>query len=251
MQTIIKSPLVATLHAIGVMVVCTPVVTQVDKIHCRWVATIKVKESCNHGYSSESVHTGIWWGKTVRVKYVLWVSWCQVVVYLNASPNRRGDKRCGCAAYVMACPKAAVVVWTLTKVIRLEWTVLAWDEFQRSSYCFTQNRGVPVESADVISDERMCCADGYESILGFSFPWCHKTLLHRTKIRQFQMRGCVVLMDMNQYWDFPFHGAIKHYYIVQKLGNFRWEDVLCWWIWINIGIFLSMVPSNTITSYTN
>ena len=100
---------------------------------------------------------------------------------------------CGCAAYVIqACPKEAVVVWTLTKVIRLEGTVLAWEEFQRSSYCFTQNGGVPGESADVqpawwldlkaTSDERMCCADGYESILGFSFPWCHQTLLHRAKI---------------------------------------------------------------------
>ena len=29
---------------------------------------------------------------------------------------------------------------------------------------------------------QMCCADGYESILGFSFPWCHQTLLHRAKI---------------------------------------------------------------------
>ena len=28
----------------------------------------------------------------------------------------------------------------------------------------------------------MCCADGYESILGFAFPWCHQTLLHRAKI---------------------------------------------------------------------
>ena len=100
---------------------------------------------------------------------------------------------CGCSAYVIqACPKEAVVVWTLTKVIRLEGTVLAWEEFQRSSYCFTQNGGVPGESADVqpawwldlkaTSDERMCCADGYESILGFSFPWCHQTLLHRAKI---------------------------------------------------------------------
>ena len=35
--------------------------------------------------------------------------------------------------------------------------------------------------------------------------------------RQIKMRGCVVLMDMNQYWDFPFHGAIKHYCIVQRL----------------------------------
>ena len=99
---------------------------------------------------------------------------------------------CGCAAYMMACPKEAVVVWTLTKVIRLEGTVLAWEEFQRSSYCFTQNGGVPGESADVqpawwldlkaTSDERMCCADGYESILGFSFPCCHQTLLHLAKI---------------------------------------------------------------------
>ena len=35
--------------------------------------------------------------------------------------------------------------------------------------------------------------------------------------RQLQMRGCVVLMDMNQYWDFPFHTAIKHYCILQRL----------------------------------
>ena len=35
--------------------------------------------------------------------------------------------------------------------------------------------------------------------------------------RQLQMRGCVVLMDMNQYWDFPFHAAIKHYCILQRL----------------------------------
>ena len=56
---------------------------------------------------------------------------------------------CGCAAYMMACPKEAVVVLTLTKVIRLEGTVLTWEEFQRSSYCFTQNGGVPGESADV------------------------------------------------------------------------------------------------------
>ena len=99
---------------------------------------------------------------------------------------------CGCSAYVMACPKEAVVVWTLTKVIILEGTVLSWEEFQRSSYCFTHNGGVPGKSADVesawwldlkaTSDERMCCADGYESILGFSFPWCHQTLLHRAKI---------------------------------------------------------------------
>ena len=63
----------------------------------------------------------------------------------------------------------------LTKVIRLEGTILAWEEFQRSSYCFTQNGGVPGESADVqpawwldlkaTSDERMCCADGYESLV--------------------------------------------------------------------------------------
>ena len=92
----------------------------------------------------------------------------------------------------MAWPKEAVVVWTLTTVIRLEGTVLAWEEFQRSSYCFTQNWGVPGKSADVqpawwldlkaTSDERMCCADGYESILGFSFPCCHQTLLHLAKI---------------------------------------------------------------------
>ena len=35
--------------------------------------------------------------------------------------------------------------------------------------------------------------------------------------RQLQMRGCVVMMDMNQYWDFPFHAAIKHYCILQRL----------------------------------
>ena len=156
----------ATLHTIGV--VCTPVVTQVDKIHihvCRRVATIKVKECWNHCYSSEIMHTGIWWGKPVRVKCVLWVSWCQVVVYRNASPSRRGDK------WVWMCPKEAVVVWTLTKVIRLEGTVLAWDV-------------QPAWWLDLkaTSDERMCCADGYESILGFSFPYCHQTLLHLAKI---------------------------------------------------------------------
>ena len=169
------------------MVVCTPVVTQVDKIHiCRRVATIKVKECWNHGYSSESMHTGIWWGKSVRVKCVLWVSWCQVVVYLNASPNRRGDTRvwmCTCAAYMMACPKEAVVVWTLTKVIRLEGTVLAWEEQ-----------------------------------LLFHPKW-------RGARRERRRPACMMAWPQ---------------------GNFRWEDMLCWWIWINIGIFLSMLPSNTI-----
>ena len=72
-------------------------------------------------------------------------------------------------------------------MIRLEGTVLAWEEFQRSSYCFTQNGGVPGESTDV------------------------------QPARWLQMRGCVVLMDMNQYWDFPFHAAIKHYCILQRL----------------------------------
>ena len=103
------------------MVVCTPVVTQVDKIHiCGWVATIKVKERWNHGYSSEIVHTGIWWGKPVRVKCV------------QTGGVIRG---CGSAAYVIqACPKEAVVVWTLTKVIRLDGTVLAWEEQLLSSH---------------------------------------------------------------------------------------------------------------------
>ena len=47
MQTIIKSPLVTILHAIGgrgVMVVCTPAVLQGDKIHrCRRVTADEVK----------------------------------------------------------------------------------------------------------------------------------------------------------------------------------------------------------------
>ena len=47
MQTIIKSPLVTILHAIGgggVMVVCTPAVMQGDKIHrCRRVTADEVK----------------------------------------------------------------------------------------------------------------------------------------------------------------------------------------------------------------
>ena len=32
------------------------------------------------------------------------------------------------------------------------------------------------------SGERMCCGDIYESILGFSIPCCHQTLLHLAKI---------------------------------------------------------------------
>ena len=46
LQTIIKSPLVTVLHAIGggVMVVCTPAVMQGDKIHiCRRVNADEVK----------------------------------------------------------------------------------------------------------------------------------------------------------------------------------------------------------------
>ena len=46
----------------------------------------------------------------------------------------------------------------------------------------------------------------------------HTSSLHDgLTARQFQMRECVMLMDMNQYWDFLFHAAIKHYCILQRL----------------------------------
>ena len=52
--------------------------------------------------------------------------------------------------------------------------------------------------------------------------------------RQLQMRGCVVLMDMNQYWAFPCpwcHQTLLH---LEKMTMSRWHSALPIYIYIYI-----------------
>ena len=85
----------------------------------------------------------------------------------------------------------------------LDWkrTVLARDEFQRSSYCFTQMEGC---------QERAQTCSLHDSLTS----------------RPLQMGGCVVLMDMNQYWAFPcpwWHQTLLH---LEKMTMSNWHSSL-------------------------
>ena len=53
------------------------------------------------------------------------------------------------------------------------------------------------------SEERMCCADGYESILGFSFPCCHQTLLHLAKITMSSWHSLLPIHMICPHTTFP------------------------------------------------
>ena len=106
-------------------------------------------------------------------------------------------RECGCAAYTIAYPKKAVIVWTLIKVI-----------IGRNSF-----------SMGGISEEQLLFH------------------LKRRSARR-ERRSPVCMMAWPQ-------------------GNFRWEDVLCWWIWINsfpcchLTLLHSVLPIHTCMSSHN
>ena len=104
-------------------------------------------------------------------------------LFWMVSPNRRGGRReCGCSAYMMPWHKEAVIDDKSEYFTKEQ-----WEEFQRSSYCFTQMEGcraicmVAWPKGKFRWYECVALVDMHH-YCAFPCPWCHQELLHLVKM---------------------------------------------------------------------